>query len=398
MNYYQSKEMQLLCNEKYTAAMMKKYHTDGSDLTDDHPFVQEFLLPLLQKISDDITGISDPNSPQHTKVSIFVINADEKNESSHDYRRYKTHLCYDKTLPIPHLVSSLRHETEHALQTLGIGYSTDERKLVALARIKYATSGPPYKNNYVELRARLEQTRIQVERYEMCEKQPGDHFQEKQNIAAQLLTFRSQMLEDISQDVIDEWRNDFADKVSRFFYRNKELLEIFPEARTMAEAKKQAEDFLLHTSEDIFKDCLARIEALKNKIDEIVEEVDKEAVKHEKEEVFTLFTQIGKELGIPVLETPPVEFASQLYPLNKGSAEFWVRDHYQQYHNVAIVMHPEHGPCLMYDRDAVYRAYMHPEKATSAQQQDEKPEKETHATEQPQQDTPEFDDDERFGS
>ena len=366
MDYKNSPDMQLLCNEEKFKEMQRKYNPNNDALTPSHPFITKFLQPLLQRLSDEITQDRNKSSKTHTSVSVVIHYRSLHLTSSHSFktslfRKPQTVIDYDPTLPGANVASSIRHESEHANQTTGKGYSILERSLVQLARMHYSTNDVPYKNNYNEMRARIAEAQLHLARFEELSQLPGDHYDERIQFSNELIRYKQHLTEHVHVDATKKWIEE-CKKAIESHRPDKQLLKAFPDAHSKYEAKQAALRFLDEDAPQMLADCVQQVYALAAEMQGIIVQISQEREVHEQQEVKNRFTAIAKELNIPVLEAAPPSDVKK-YPLNKGAAEYWVRDHYQDKDkfNFAIAKDPKYGWCLIYDdNDVVYRDYAHP--------------------------------------
>ena len=357
--------MRLLLDDNHMKSMMAKYGATPETLTNDHAFVTDYLLPMLQRISDDITGIHDVNNPKHTTVSINIIGRNDSHTSWHDYPEYKTMLSYEPTLPSQRLADSTFHETEHANQTLGRGYSHDERILITLARLHYSEYGPAYYNNYTELRARLESARVYIERCSELKANPTATLDDKVTLTSAHSGLRDHLLEELDVSETDKWIEACQKHIRHihWYSSSKEkamLMQAFPDAKNLTEAKEQALIFLRDKAPTLFKECVEAIHHAADSMDILEAEVSQEKAEHEQHQRNERVIELAKEHGVPILDTMPTPAPVSQNTIDAETKLERLFSETTKMFNRAIVM-TNNTTCMVADvMDNIYRDYAHP--------------------------------------
>ena len=342
MMHTETSAIELLWDDIRFKQIMKQYNVRQEDITFEHPFVQEFLLPLLQTASDEITMIHNHSDPRHTQVAVEIIKAQDNHESSHEYDTYTTILRYDKSLPVQYLANSLWHETEHANQTLGRGYSKNEQVLIGLSRIHYDSDRTLYLNNFVELRARMAAIKMHINRFNALNANPDTTIEEKESLIAPIGMLKQRLVEALSEDVTEQWVNACTQHVAhinRFSKEKIDLMNVFPAAKDLKTAKKLALDFLTNKAQSILTDCVHAVRARYDDCEHIQQQVADERRQIEMECTKRKVLEIAQALNIPTIQqrpnNPPLSYKQ---PLNTVSnAEKLLTENHLHIFNRAII-------------------------------------------------------------
>ncbi len=298
---------------KQFEAAMQQYGATKENLTAKHPFVTKYLQPQIQKIADDIATQSGRTEDwQKSRVSVVFFNPHSKNKtcSSHDHRTNEIIICWDKgtgTLEdqCRKLVNDTRHESEHANQTDGDGYSIDQRTLSRLSRISYHTGNDIlYRNNYNEIRARMSEFQMHREIYHRLVKQNAP-FAEIQTAAKNLIAAESHLTHLVSQQGQEQWMQRAQEDIKHMLFHTKKLMEVFPDAKSVAEAKQMAVTFLTQRAPDVFKDLRDELKVYQQEATQVSLQMEQQRVAMEKTEAHKAAMEKAAELNIPVLSQMP---------------------------------------------------------------------------------------------
>lgn len=347
-------------------ATMQQYGVTFEMLTENHPFITEYLQPHLQKIADDIAEQSGrTKDSQKVKVSIkFADPAQSGTRSWHNHETNEVLIDWDKdngTIAdkCRNLVNDLRHESEHANQSDGDGYSIDQRILSQLSRIVYPREGPLYHNNFNELRAKLAEFQMHKARYDQLV-QNNTPFEQRREAANHLWDTRNHLLKQFNAQAQEAWMQGAQRNIKRMLRNTKLIRDVFPDAKNTWQAKQMAIEFLQQRAPVLFKELQDIISFYRDFASQAQEDITKEWTTIQAANAQKSAIEKANELQIPILSEMP---QPQPYYRLRLNDESCVEKAFSE-HNIALynraLVHTNGEMWLVGDNVKRDRDYMHP--------------------------------------
>ncbi|MBQ8806015.1 MAG: hypothetical protein IJZ68_05980 [Bacteroidaceae bacterium] len=332
-----------LLDKNLFEAKMQQYGITEADLVTlkpNHPFLTQYLQPLLQRIADSVADMSSRTEDwQKSRLTVTLYDGAKKNlYSTHDHKTNEIVIALDVTKgtlqeKCKSLLNDTRHESEHANQTDGDGYSIDQRTLVRLSRLVYHPGNNDlYYNNFNEIRARLSEYKMRQEIYDRLVQQKAP-FEQRQIAAQHLASAESHLTHHLSEQVQEDWiKRAQAEVQKKWPFQSKAFIEglrkAFPEAQNIQEARDMAMTFLDQKAPDLFKELRDEIKAYSKTVTECMVKIDDERREVAKQEAQKEVLAHENAQKMPILDkmpqpTPMFRFrftdASQVETIMSGS-------------------------------------------------------------------------------
>ena len=309
-----------LLDVKLFEAKMQQYGLTEADLgtlSPKHPFVTQYLQPMLQQIADSIADMSGRTEDwQKSTLMVTLYDGAKKNVcSTHDHKTNEIIIALDATKgtlqeKCKSLLNDTRHESEHANQTDGTGYSLDQRTLSKLSRLVYHPGNNDlYYNNFNEIRARLSEYKMRQEIYDRLEKQNAP-FEQRDIAARNLAAAESHLTHHVSEQAQEDWmKRALAEVQKKWPFQSKAfqqgLMKAFPEAKNIAEARQMATAFLEQRAPTLFQELRNEISAHSTRSTQCMIAVDNERREIRKQEAQKDVLSHDKAKNMPVLDKMP---------------------------------------------------------------------------------------------
>lgn len=379
MAFLPQRALQFLDEEKFNAL---KYAKSTKDLHDAHPFFK-VASKELSKIAKELAWLDDRRAAKiqlhydsRSLYDMFAVSADmlppelrdkqgfNQRDTWYDPVRNRINIAMQPMNTGLQVLSKLYHEDEHARQRAGCGYDPDQQKMIAIARALYDKDNVNhlfYRNNYIELYARLAEAKMLVAACTFCA--PTDVSEKHPMWRDDILRVYKNMHTELTQDVSRENMQILNEENQHREVppeRLKILYRAFPEYKTPESVVQAAHDFLAQKGmmlyQRVYDDTQAWdsiICALHRRLtaDKAVFEAAQALVQKQAE-----WDDIIKQYNVPTISSIPE--GVQVRPISENpniTALCKLND--EMLYNVAFCRHPAHGYCLVFDNNKIPRPY-----------------------------------------
>lgn len=363
--------------------IMQKNIAPDQLLSDTHPYIAE-LQKRLKELEDVIATTGDRDKMQvivRFNADTYMSQRDAAKEKAAEstHKRRKTTKITDNPTQTFHdpenqlhqistrnvssgfaMMSALIHEAEHANQLAGINCTPEQHTMYRLASVLYdiGENNAFYWNNYMEMGARTASAQFTLEAIQQAWQQDPnmEHAEEWfalfRHVADDIMTLTNpesaHRLNQVNQEYVTRWR-----------FRDKELLEIFPEAKSLKEAKEMAAQFLHEEGDRLYDKAYEKLWDLAKEIisetDKIKNIIKQRAEMTEAEKQCEIALKRAKENNLPTIHQLPTNGHWNMQPLSAASTINCMM--HPGFYNQAIYLHPTEGPMLFYDFDKTPRPW-----------------------------------------
>lgn len=304
----------------------------------------------------------------HPPAQTMQIEKEYTRDPASNYHSWvwsRTHFAVQFTTTGLELLGTTVHEGAHADQSDNARFSTDEQKLVLLNRVLYI---PPekdktaYRNNYIELQARIQEAKLCIELFPYMQKDPFWNIAERKHFLNYCESVIKNLMPKLTQQSIQQY-NDWLIKSLRHTKTDCPYLHDVFAGTTPAERNKSAASFLrtdgcrMHL--ELFNEAIKVFEKLSKIKHQLQQEVspehyDRTVQEDHRREVI----RVCQEHGIPLLENRQIEpYPQALEMVDNPAISIIDRiEIAQMYYNPALVITSE-GLGIVYDKEPCERPY-----------------------------------------
>ena len=379
MAFIPATALQFLDEEKFNTL---KHHKSNDELHDSHPFFKA-ASKELSKIVKDLAWLDsrraakvqlhyDSRSPYDAfAVSAEMLPPELRNKQGFNQRdtwydpvRNRINIAMQPMNTGLQILCKLYHEDEHARQRAGRGYDPDQQKMIAIARALYDKDDDNhifYRNNYVELYARLAEAKLLISAYTFCA--PSDPTTAHPMWRDDILRVYKNMHTELTQDVSLENMQILTDTNQHREIppeKLKLLHEAFPGYKTPEAVTQAAHEFLqsrgMNLYQRVYDDTQAwdsMICAMHHKLTVDKETFETTVALVQKQ---TEWDAVIQEYNVPRIAYIPD--GAQVRTISQDpniTALCKLNDN--MLYNIAFCAHPTYGYCFIFDENKLPRQY-----------------------------------------
>lgn len=350
-------------------ALFKEHNVSRHQITPNHP--------AMQALEHKLQNIENALAKQHNRKAARVImtqatvsmsmvtgakSAEERwhQEVSHNFARNTHKFAWYTRANEPcefDLLIALQHEAEHANQSVGFGYTQDEKALVWVERACRSGLTDNYWSQLSEMSARMKEAEFCIEMLTTHKVHLSVHDQQS------IMHLAESVLRRLTYKTTEESLNALQQQQKE--YLNKKILpaqylnEAFPNA-FLWQRNAAALDFLQHTAPKLYEDCYKRLQDVHERLSQYVAEwqhsIPNAVKRYEHQQENERLQELAIQYGIPVLTEMPESVHTM--PIHGDShAEQYIQQKQQQAYNAALVVFSNKPAQLIYDTERIPRPY-----------------------------------------
>lgn len=349
-------------------ALFKEHNVSRHQITPNHP--------AMQALEHKLQNIENALAKQHNRKAARVImtqatvsmsmvtgakSAEERwhQEVSHNFARNTHKFAWYTRANEPcefDLLIALQHEAEHANQSVGFGYTQDEKALVWVERACRSGLTDNYWSQLSEMSARMKEA-------EFCIEMLTTH-------KAHLSVYNQQSIMHLAESVLRRLTyNTTPETIQQLQQYQKEWLDAkrwpakylgkaFPDV-SVWQRNDVAMDFLEHKAPNIYNDWFQRLQDVQRVLADHIAEwqvaIPAAIQQHEHEQEITRLTELARQYGVPVITEQPQD--AHALPIHRDPyAERHIQNTTQHHYSPALVVSNKPTQ-LIYDNTPIPRPY-----------------------------------------
>ena len=346
--------------------LLKDYGVTREDVDENHPVTQE-LERRLQQV-ENIWAAQDKRPPAQVHLTIaqstfgpVQLTPEEqwKTLTFHDFVAHTHQIPWHPNafgMSELELLDSMRHETEHGAQSVGFGYTEQEKQLIWIERACKTRTEDYYWVRFSEMTARMKEA-------EFCIDMLQNH---KSHLTApdrqNLLYTAESVLRRLTYQCT---KTDLAklQKAQKRFLHYKSTQTPYLEKVLNGSHRQQnakAYQFLKNIAPTLYKEYFERLQATREQLAQYVTEwqqsIPNAVKRYEHNQENERLQELAQQYGIPVLTELPESVHTM--PIHGDShAEQYIKQKKHQEYNAALVVFSNKPAQLIYDTERVPRPY-----------------------------------------
>ena len=282
------------------------------------------------------------------------------NEVSHDFVNNHHKLTWHANANTPcdfDTLIALRHEAEHANQSVGFGYTQDEKALIWIERACHLGQSENYWAQFGEMNARMKEAEFCIDLLTTHKSHLSVYDQQS------IMHLAESVLRRLTYKTTEESLNALQQQQKEYLHKKilpaQYLNEAFPNA-FLWQRNAAALDFLQHTAPKLYEDCYKRLQDVHERLSQYVAEwqqsIPNAVKRYEHQQENERLQELAIQYGIPVLTEMPESVHTM--PIHGDShAEQYIQQKQQQAYNVALVVFSNKPAQLIYDTERIPRPY-----------------------------------------
>lgn len=281
------------------------------------------------------------------------------NEVSYDFVNNQYKLTWHVNANTPcdiDILIAMRHEAEHANQSVGFGYTQEEKALIWIERACHSGSSENYWSQFSEMNARMKEAEFCIEMLTTNKTHLSVYDQLSiMHLAESVLRRLSYQTTNESIAILQQYQKDYlAGKALPAQYLSQAFPQTFFWQRNAA-----ALNFLENTAPSIYENCYKQLQEVHRQLSQYVAEWQKtipNAIqRYEHQQENARLQELAQQYCIPVLTELP-ENAQQMPVHGDSHAARYIQETANRRYNPALVVNNKPAQ-LVYDNAPIPRPY-----------------------------------------